>query len=87
MSYNGYKNYETWNAWLWITNDEGLYYSMMEYVRNCKKNRTEPTYRDLIIDWYDGACGDTTGDNVGWLDPAIEQSELDENLREIADGM
>jgi hypothetical protein len=24
-SYNGYKNYETWNVSLWIDNDEGSY--------------------------------------------------------------
>lgn len=24
MSYNGYKNYETWNVCLWIDNDQGL---------------------------------------------------------------
>lgn len=25
MSYNGWTNYETWNAVLWIDNDEGIY--------------------------------------------------------------
>ena len=24
-SYNGWKNYETWNVALWIGNDEGMY--------------------------------------------------------------
>ena len=34
-TYNGYKNYETWNVALWLQNDEGLYEfskSMPDYV-------------------------------------------------------
>jgi hypothetical protein len=32
MSYNGYKNWETWNVALWFANDEGLYRAAMEQV-------------------------------------------------------
>lgn len=31
MSYNGYKNWETWQIPLWFGNDEGLYHTVREY--------------------------------------------------------
>ena len=30
-SYNGYKNYETWNVALWLNNDLVLYGSMLQF--------------------------------------------------------
>lgn len=30
QGYNGWKNYETWAAHLWITNDQGSYYAARE---------------------------------------------------------
>ena len=32
MSYNGFKNWNEWNAVLWLNNDEGLY----RYLRGLK---------------------------------------------------
>ena len=30
-TYSGWKNYETWNVALWISNDKGLYSMAKEY--------------------------------------------------------
>lgn len=37
MSYNGYTNYQTWNAALWIDNEEGSY----EYSRELARDAIE----------------------------------------------
>ena len=34
MSYNGWKNYETWNVALWLDNDEGSYAWAREEAQN-----------------------------------------------------
>ncbi len=36
MSYNGWKNYETWNTVLWILNYEGLYEQLTVKCRRIK---------------------------------------------------
>jgi hypothetical protein len=33
-TYNGWKNYPTWNVNLWLSNDEGLYRETLERVHN-----------------------------------------------------
>ena len=37
MAYNGWKNYETWNVYLWVGNDEPLYRAMQEELRKVGK--------------------------------------------------
>lgn len=32
MSYNGWKNYETWNVALWLDNDQGTYNETREMM-------------------------------------------------------
>lgn len=39
--YNGWANYPTWNVSLWLANDEGLYSTAQEYVRNAVENNTD----------------------------------------------
>jgi hypothetical protein len=49
MSYNGWKNRETWNVALWIGNDEGMY----EFAKECGtyanfvEQRLDEMIRDL----------------------------------------
>lgn len=31
--YNGHKNYNHWNVHLWLTSDEGLYNTMLYFLR------------------------------------------------------
>lgn len=33
MSYNGWRNYDTWNVALWIENDEGLYNRAVAFMK------------------------------------------------------
>lgn len=33
MKYNGHKNWNHWNVSLWLNNDEGLYRSMLTWIK------------------------------------------------------
>lgn len=38
-TYNGYKNWNTWNVSLWINNDESLYFHALELVKKYGESR------------------------------------------------
>jgi len=72
MSYNGYKNYATWNVVLWISNDESLY----DICQSCGDyNEFVDTMREL------GSL--ETPDNVAWNDTGIDRHEVDEACFEM----
>lgn len=43
-TYNGWKNYETWNYKLWLDNDQGTQEYWAEQARNCWDNAKEEKY-------------------------------------------
>ena len=75
MTYNGYKNYQTWNVCLWIANDESLYNrasSCCDYESFKNKMRTT-----LYSAWRRG-IGYETPDGVAWSDSDIDLAEMKE---------
>jgi len=81
---NGFANYETWNAALWVGNDEFLYNTakaqndegLYSASKECR------TYQDLVSMLWE--CGSKeTPDGVRWDDPAIDGLEINEMMAEL----
>ena len=70
--YNGWTNYETWNAALWIGSDQGLY----EIARRAMD-------WEHLLEIFANWGTETTGDGVRWDDPKINAVEMDEMLEEL----
>ena len=70
--YNGYKNYQTWNVALWISNDEGLY----NIAKGFNKYRH---FRDEMMN--DGI--EQTPDGIFYNDTGLDFERLDELIREL----
>lgn len=71
-TYNGWKNYETWNVALWIGNDEGLYNLSLE----------RDTYGDFVETIRELGMTETP-DGVAWNDSGIDTEALDEHFEEL----
>ena len=77
---NGWANYETWNASLWISNDRFLYNTAKACVEFCEKGDNPWTVFQRCMD----NCARTeTGDDVAWTDPAIDAAEMNEMMAEL----
>jgi hypothetical protein len=76
-TYNGWANYQTWNAALWIQNDEFLYNTAKACVEYCSDNETP--WAKFVRCMTDGMIGRhlvQTKDGVRWDDPAISAAEM-----------
>lgn len=78
-TYNGWTNYETWNIWLWLNNDEMQYGLLIEFL---SKNPTA-SYQELIS-WLE-LTDKKTPDGVAYISHKIDRSEIEEAMRETAD--
>ena len=70
--YNGWTNYETWNAALWIGIDQGLY----DIARGAID-------WDHFLELMDYFGSETTGDGISWTNPKINVVEMEEVIKEI----
>ena len=77
---NGWENYETWNASLWIGNDEFLYNTAKACVKFCPEDETP--YAKFIRCMTNGGRP-ATGDGVKWDDPTINHDEMVEMMDEL----
>lgn len=78
-TYNGWKNYVTWNVALWIGNDEGLYHLAKEagsYSSFVTRIR-ESTGESLMPINFE------TPDEVAWNDSGLDHEALDEMIGEL----
>ena len=81
---NGWANYETWNASLWIQNDEFLYNTAKACVEfasagDCPWEKFQRCMMEGQIGRYLGA----TGDGVAWNDPAIDAAEMQSMMLDL----
>ena len=82
-SFNGWTNYETWNASLWINNDEPMYRLAVAYVEQARRFGQAIKF-DSLIPALEYNFGQMTPDGVRWMDARIDTDEMDEMLAELA---
>lgn len=83
-TYNGWKNYETWNAALWIGNDEFLYNTAKACVQYAEKY--ESPWDKFVRCMTDGFIGNylgKTGDGVRWNSPLIDAAAMVEMMKDL----
>jgi hypothetical protein len=73
MSYNGWKNYETWAVKLWLDNDESLYHTAMNLVEDEHEDASD--LADSIQSFIDEIAPEVTGLFSDLLNSAL--SEVD----------
>jgi len=77
-TYNGWKNYETWNVALWIDNNEKLNRLAVRYM-------STPRPREAYWGFTEFAkLEGLTPDGVEWHGQDLDYAELDETLRRYA---
>jgi len=76
-TYQGWKNYQTWNVALWINNDEGLYMSAVEYLSKSKR----PTYMGFIR--WSGLEDTNTPDGIKFNGTRLDYKALNKMMLEF----
>lgn len=83
--YNGWKNRQTWNVALWISNDEPLYRTAVNFMKQHGKKFRGKEYiafieRGGVADFNDGR---STPDGVHFLSSKISRPEMNRFMRDL----
>ena len=76
--YNGWKNRQTWNVYLWIENDEPLYRAAVEFLQRYKGRAPYAAFIRSM-----GMQEERTPDNIAWMGSRLCYSELNEAMLEL----
>jgi len=81
---NGYANYETWNAALWIGNDEFLYNTAKACVAFCDSSETPwDKFVRCMMQGQIGRYLGATGDGVAWDAPEIDADQMNAMMGDL----
>ena len=84
-THNGFSNYETWNAALWIYNDEFLYNTARACVRFAEGETPWIKFVRCMTEGQIGRFIGATGDGVKWNDTAIDSATMNRRIIELND--
>lgn len=85
--YNGWSNYDTWNAALWLANDQVCYFELHKqllFLATQQHKNARPTYAQGVRNVLSHAFGATTPDNVVITEKksAVNWDEVVESFRD-----
>lgn len=78
-TYEGWKNYDTWNVSLWINNDEPLYRKAVEYMKE-NPDRDNPYIGFLLNNYMTHLV---TPDAVEWMSDKLDFFALNDMMKEL----
>jgi hypothetical protein len=79
MSYNGWRNRQTWNVSMWLSNDYSLYQAAANYMERFPKSPAP--YASFIK--HMGMQDERTPDGYKWLSATLDYRALNDMMREI----
>ena len=90
-TYNGFKNWETWNVALWIDNDAGLnhlakghtsYAGFIKYLRDLSEEINGDAYSE---NFKTHPIYIETPDHVAWNDSGLDYERLNELIKDMSE--
>ena len=80
MTYEGWKNYATWNVSLWLNNEYGIYLGAVAFMKDYKGRQP---YKDFCKE--SGLDQQKTPDKIRWISKSLDYVALNQMMRELND--